>query len=328
MGGKALKQIGIETQRKTTEDLIRIYQEISQRLHKIGLTTHLVDFYRSKETHGDLDILIKMQGQPVNLKNWVRDNITTNLVYSKPVVSFEYENFQVDLIPIAQSNWETAKFFFDKDPSANLMGKITHKFGLKYGWAGLVYPFRNFSGRLTRDIVISKDPRKICEFLGFDYDRYINGFDTLEEIFEFVVGSKYFNTDYFRMENLGHIDRKRNKKRQTYQQFLEYVNTIKKPGYVFDKKDSYIDYIDKEFPEAKLKQKLKILYKKDEQAKEIASKFNGRLVMQRIPELKGKELGEALNSFKSMFLNFEEYVLNNKSEDILVQFVKWQKSRT
>ena len=41
------------------------------------------------------------------------------------------------------------------DPSGNLMGKIAHKFGLKYGCDGLVDPFRNFSGRINKDIVLT-----------------------------------------------------------------------------------------------------------------------------------------------------------------------------
>lgn len=184
------------------------------------------------------------------------------------------------------------------DINGNISMKI--KLNFKYGPDGFKVKCITENG-LTEDIVISKDSKKIFEFLGFDYERYLKGFDTLEEIFDWVINSKYFNYEKFLMDNLNHIDRKRNKKRATYQKFLEYINTKdlnSLPKHEFNKeKETYIDIIDNYFPEVKLVEKLAELTTKDAYNKLIAERFNGNLIMEWTG-LKGKELGECIVNFK------------------------------
>lgn len=305
MGGKAMKLVGVETERKNTREHLRIQNELIPVISEMFNTeVKGVQFYRQKETHGDCDLLILNTGNLGNIVDKLKEKFGP-VHNNGNVYSFEYDNYQVDIIPQPTSNWSSCADFFDYDPSGNLMGKIAHKFGLKYGFQGLVYPFRTFSGRLTTDIVISKDSRKIFDFLGFDYDVYLKGFDTVEEIFEYVMTSKYFCVDNFLMDNLNHIDRKRNAKRQTYQGFLEYVNT--KPiesmkSYTFKSKSEYIDIIDDYFPESRFKEQLEKLNNTDQDNKLISEKFNGDLVMQWTG-LKNKELGQCLIEFKNYVIS-------------------------
>jgi len=69
-----------------------------------------------------------------------------------------------------------------------------------------------------------------------------------------------------------------------------------------------------------IKEKLKEFKKREEDNKIINSKFNGRMVMDKYPELKGKSLGDALTKFKSSFDDFNEYVFNNPSDKIMKKF--------
>jgi hypothetical protein len=69
-----------------------------------------------------------------------------------------------------------------------------------------------------------------------------------------------------------------------------------------------------------IKEKLKEFKKREEDNKIINSKFNGRMVMDKYPELKGKSLGDALTKFKSSFDDFNEYVFNNPSDKIMKRF--------
>ena len=57
MGGHALDKIGIKTERKSTKDLYRIFDELKDYFIDYEIT--VTKFYKNKETHGDLDILIK-----------------------------------------------------------------------------------------------------------------------------------------------------------------------------------------------------------------------------------------------------------------------------
>jgi len=326
MGGNALLIYNIHTKRSTTEEHEKISKELKPRIEKLFNTeVKFLKYFHKKESHGDLDILILNNGNIGNISNKLKEEFNIEHVNSNGgVYSFAYDNYQVDIIPQPLRNWETAPMFFDYDPTGNLMGKISKKFGLKYGFDGLVYPFRNFSGRLTKDIVISKNSERIFKFLGFDYERYQKGFETVEDIFEWVINSKYFSVDNFLMDNLTHIDRKRNAKRKTYRGFLQYVEKHKiKSNFIFDKnKDLYFKKIEEEFPEINFLNQLDEFKRKDNEIKEISERFNGVLIMKKFPHLKGKELGNAITKFKEHFENFNKYILEHSSEEIMNDFTQ------
>ena len=191
---------------------------------------------------------------------------------------------------------------------------------LKYGHDGLYLTVYLNSNR-KENIFISDDNNKIFEFLGFDYNRYLKGFDTLEEIFDYIIDSKYFDSEMFDLENLNQKDRKRNRKRKTYNQFIEYikVNNINK-RYEFKHKNEYIEDVDKFFTESKLIEKLEDLRIKDSINQETNKKFNGKLVMKKYPDLKGKELGHIMSEFMKSFDDFKDYAINHTSEQIMEQF--------
>lgn len=322
MGGKALKNTF--TERKNTKEYLEIYNEISNILTNllgdVTLTTH----YHSKVTHGDMDILLKItsNNKNVNIKTIISKIFKPNeIIVNGGVVSFDYKKFQIDIIPINEESWDSAKFWYSYDPIPNLVGKTAHKFGLKFGPEGLVMPIRNFNNRLSKDIIITKNSKKIFEFLGYDYDRYLMGFDTKQEIFDWVINSKFFDSEMFEMQNLNQIDRKRTRKRATYQEFLEYLksNNIKK-SYNFKDREEYIERVDDYFPEVGLKREIEKLQKLDNTNQEISKKFNGDIIMNRYNWLKGKELGNAMNNFKRKFKNFDEYALNSDTEKIMKDF--------
>ena len=329
MGGRALKNT--ITTRKTTEQFIKIGKKLVPILKdKLNTDVFITKYYHSKETHGDMDILIKIDqnfhNKGLDLRKIIIDTFNPNETHSNgSVISFDFEEFQIDLIPIKESIWDIAKIWFSYDPISNLTGKVAHKFGLKNGWNGLVYPFRNFNGKLSKDITLSKDPKEIFEFLGYDYNRYLKGFDTMEEIFEFIISSKFFDHRNFLMENLNHIDRKRNKKRKSYQEFLKYIsdNNIDK-SYDFKKdKSEYIDFIDENFPNIKIKEKIKDFEKTDKENQLLNERFNGRLIMSCFPDLKGKNLGDSITNFRNQFDDFRTYGLNHSSDEIMEDFMNF-----
>ena len=321
MGGRALKQI--KTNRKSTEDFIKIYGELSKIIvEHLSNEIHLVKYYHTKESHGDMDILLKIS----DIKDYEKINEFINNII-KPcevlkndiVYSFNYFDFQIDFILINESLWETAITYFDYDCLGNVMGKTYHKFNLSYGWNGLYYKFRNFNGRLCDNILISRDPRKIFQFCDYDYDRYLLGFDYIEEIFDYIQKSKYFNADIFKMENLKGIDKKRNNKRNSYHSFLNYIETHKhQNNHEFNKdKDIYLPMIDNFFPEAKFMDKLHNFNIIDKENKILSQKFNGDIVMSWLPNLMGKELGCVMSKFKdALGDDYKTFILNSTYNQI------------
>lgn len=324
MGGKALK---IETERKTTDEFNKIASVIIPIIeNKLGIDTFIAKCYHNKETHGDMDILIKIthefHNKSINLVNWIKDTFNPiDINNNNGVVSFDYDNFQIDIIPMRESIWEIAKTWYSYDPFSNIAGKTAHKKMLKYGSMGLTYPFRNFNGRQSHNITVSRDPEKIFDFLGYSYDVFKEGFDEIEEIFDYVISGKYFNYTTFLMENLRHIDRKRNKKRKSYNEFLQYVdkNNIKKE-YNFKAKDEYLNDIAEFFPEANLLEKIEELKIKDDQNQILATKFNGKLVMANYPNLKAKMLGDAMLNFKNSLGEWKDVFMEMTTDEIMDEF--------
>ena len=63
---------------------------------------------------------------------------------------------------------------------------------------------------------------------------------------------------------------------------------------------------------------------KQENNKIISSRFNGNIIMQKYPHLKGVELGKTIVGFKEFigdkFGDFKEYVLSRDKNSIMVDF--------
>jgi len=315
MGGKALNRYGVFTGRKNTKEFKQIgYELILAVLSELGIHSEVVTYYRTKPDHGDLDLLLCMPADKnINWREYIENTFKPQAINSNGgVYSFDYKEFQIDFIPILDEKWETAKTYYSHDPLGNCMGKTFHKFGLSYGWDGLFYKFRNFNGRNSQNILITNNSRKIFEFGGYDYDRYLLGFETLEDIFKFTIDCKYFDTEIFQMENLKSIDKKRNRKRGSYHLFLKYLKDKNiNIHYNFNEnKEEYLPIINQYFPEAKLIEKLEHLKYKDNINFHLAEKFNGNIVMEWLPELKGKELGAALKKFRDYLGNTYETIVS------------------
>ena len=326
LGGKALKET--KTERKTTAQFNDIASRLLPKLKEIlGTELYILKFYHSKPDHGDMDILFKVDDEFRNKKLIVRQLVKEHLnphqiIVNDGTTTFDFEEFQIDLSPVNEDIWESTKFWMDYDPSSNLLGKLFHKFGLKYGPDSLHYPYRGDSGQVMEDIVITKDFRKMMEFLGLDPERKYKGFDTLEEIYDWIISSKYYNTEFFLLDNLTQSDRKRNKKRPTFNKFLDYVKDMPytSEGYHFEKnKTKYLDLIDSSFPEVHFLGQIERLKKKGEEIRILKEKFNGELVKEWT-DLEGKELGDIITKFKYQYTNeIKEY----SSEDVKNIFLIW-----
>ena len=129
MGGHALK---VNTYRKTTDEFNKIASDIIPIIeNSLGTETFIAKCYHTKETHGDMDILIRFgdKQQNINLVEFIKSTFKPIDIYNNGgVVSFDYDGFQIDFISIKTSNWEIAKTWYSYDPFSNLVGKICKQF--------------------------------------------------------------------------------------------------------------------------------------------------------------------------------------------------------
>jgi hypothetical protein len=190
---------------------------------------------------------------------------------------------------------------------------------LKYRPDGLyAIIFNKSQSRKLGEILLTKDFNKMFDFLGLKAEQKYKGFDSLKEIYDWIISCKFFKPQIFFLENLNQSDRKRNKKRPTFNKFLEYIKDLQ-----FDKNltnNISPNLIDESFPEVNFLKQINELKLKDKENLELKTKFNGRLVMEWTG-LKGVELGKAITEFKKIANDkwFEE----NSADEIKINFKVW-----
>ena len=234
MGGNALKNT--ETRRYQRDEYLLLEAEVLNKLRQDfpGRRIEAIRAYREKDSFGDMDVLLENDNIHQDLYNFrdlgryvIERFQSKQAVQNGGVVSFEYKQFQIDLIGTPSKDYETSVNYFAWNDLGNLMGRIAHKLGFKYGHEGLSMTFRDGDYQYA-EINISKDPKAIVEFLGYDYDRFARGFDTVQDIFDFTVSTEFFNREIYALENRNHTSRTRDRKRKTYNQFLTWIETA--PG--------------------------------------------------------------------------------------------------
>src|SRR5699024_5199762 len=101
---------------------------------------HVVPAYRSKPDFGDVDIVVASDGLPDDWQErLIRALGSRAHVSNGPVFSLEYDRFQVNILLQSESNFDFASRYFAWNNLGNLIGRIAHHLGFKFGHDGLWY---------------------------------------------------------------------------------------------------------------------------------------------------------------------------------------------
>lgn len=244
----------------------------------------VIESYHDKQDFGDIDFLSTIDRQIFEKLVEKTENI--NIVAKAEQFSYAIEFklasdelvfVQVDYIKSNLEDFDFFKNFFAFNDLGNLIGRIAAQAGFSFGFDGLkrkiyvdnrgdiindlysneisvtslVENARLFKNELNRailktSIIVTKDFDNALKFLGFDVERFKQGFNNMNEVFEFVVSSTFFNKDAFLFENRNHKARARDKKRSNYLAALEYFKNKKDR-----KKQLSLSHMEKEFPNFK-----------------------------------------------------------------------------
>lgn len=307
MGGLALKHFDVV--RLNRQDYERVIQEITQKINdKFGsdIKFNVIPSYLNKHDFGDLDVIYTSKKeilndliQLINPEQYIKNGPVLSIVYP-----FNQKNFQVDFIRVKDKSYDFSLNYYSYNDLGNLMGRIFHKMGFKFGHDGLSYIVRDptINTRVLGTLLVSTDFEKVIKF--GDYHNYDNQvFNELEDIFEYVTTSKYFNKSIFLLENRNHISRVRDKKRPTYMKFLKFIDCRNFDNeFDFNKKESFrkeiLDQAFIEFPE--FKERYDQLLVQIENKRTISEKFNGNIVKD-LTGLEGKTLGYFIQFLLSWF---------------------------
>jgi hypothetical protein len=285
----------------------------------------VIPAYKGKPDFGDMDILFSNKGYDpfgiaalLDAVEIVRNGDVTSIgVKIREEVPYLDGNvFQIDLIKVPEESFDFALSYFSFNDMGNLLGRIGHRAGFKFGHLGLMYPVRNPENHthLLAELTITSDFGEALTLLGYDADEYFakakEGFPSLTDIFEYVVSSPYVNKDIYLLDNRNAIARKRDSKRQTYMMFLEYLKTTTIPH--------NFDYTNKQGFRAAMLQKAftlnpvfkheyEAVLRKHKKTVEAHAKLNGGIITE-LTGLKGITLGHFITRLKEPFKTTEEYL--------------------
>lgn len=333
MGGNVFKDTH-EVVRLPKEEYFNLSDEVLDLLGNITenyphIEMNIIQAMYEKADFGDMDIVINTNDR------FYKDLLQMTLVqdYNLPtsqngdVVSFLYKKFQIDLIFVPTESYSYSKNYFAWNDLGNVVGRLSKKLGFKHGHEGLFYVQRD------GDVVIEHHPlsydyEDILKILQLDLDKFRTGFNNALEMFEWAGKSPYFDPEIFKFENLNHINKVRDRKRVVYNQLVQWCINDYVPPIVripFPEKEKRLEFVLQHFPSIKAKV--------DENDTRIAlqrataQKFNGRFVMEWLPGLSGKKLGDFLSSYKSSKEHYSAFVLNASEEeikqDVLDYYKEW-----
>lgn len=321
------------TQRLPLVEFNKYRKDVETILELYNIDYKIPLYYRDKKDFGDLDILIKTSTPTSLLLNIFKD---CECSYDKPetIISFNYKNFQIDFIKIKPEDIDIAFHYYSYNDLGNLIGQLAKMNYLKFGWDGLKYN-HYVRGQKLGVIYISKNIDKILSFLDLSPSKFHNGFDTIQEVFDYVCKSIYFNPYVSDLEPYGYndagvalyyinkINRERNSKRKTYMEWLDYIKKYKngKENYKFRSdfniEDAY-DRIDEFFPEVYFKERLEHIQRIEDNRIKTGKKFNGNIIIELLPDLQKEDRQFFIDSFKEhiikKYVDFDEFIVVSSSE--------------
>ena len=328
MGGKALKSV--ITRRYQKQEYSKLVLEILPKIEE--LTNSIVAVpkeYVTKADFGDLDVLILNDGN-LDLRK-VAEELGANEIQNNggAVYSFDYKEFQIDLIPVTPSNWASAQFFYSYGDLGNCLGKITYNLTrfekdltLKFGWDGLKLIY-NPDGR-KYELNISRNPTRIKQWFGMDLEKDKLGYNDPMDLIATLYDTQLFSSDAFVWENMNSVNKHRNKKRPGFTAIVDAVEQMPEKEFHFSRIELLGDL--SEFFGVNIQGWINEMEADNAAALARAAKFNGKMIMEKYPHLQGKELGDAIKGFKEYILegtslwDFDSFVDESTSEKIMKHF--------
>lgn len=312
MGGNALASQGAtrcvrEVALLALEDFQKRFEQVTGRFTS-AVRMEPIAAYRQKPDFGDLDVLVDSRIfqaiPPKDLVNILSDSYGATLPWVKngSVLSVGLplqdasKCLQLDLICTPAIEFDFSLGYFSWNDMGNLVGRVAHKMGLKFGHDGLWLPMRDGTN-LHDKLLVTRNFGHALSFLGFDAERWRGGFDTLDDIYQFVASGSRFNPDLYPLENRNHTARVRDKKRPVYTGFLLWLEAHPSLcGFTWmEDKSHYLPEVMAAFPTLQMEYDNSLA--KLNQTKAIRACFNGEVVT-AITGLTGKQLGGFMGYFK------------------------------
>lgn len=322
MGGRALGYEALRVDAVQYNFILKDIDEWFESNIDCAFILGVIPAYESKPSFGDADIVVRCT--PANWEYMI-GILSKRFEHYKNGKTFSFgwkttyseTPFQVDLIYSGDEDMDFNAMidYFSYNDCGNLVGRLAHRCGFKYGHDGLKYVMRdplNYSNVIS-EVSLSKNTRFIHEFLDLDHDEFLDGFETLESMFEWVSRSRYFNPEIYLLDNVNAISRIRDRKRKTYMYFLEWCekNTFNQRNITREQIGILRTYKLAEVLDSDWNKCIEFNSHNLKHQKYLLAKqfFNGDIVRE-LTGLSGKPLGEFMKNFKPT----PDFVIENMNQ--------------
>lgn len=248
MGGKAVLNV-VRAPKEAYHYHAKWFKQLfDSKFPEHANTSAFPDAYREKESFGDFDFLTtlpkdkfvqfleKMNEQGVLL---LKDASLDSFGVQFPLAdgSGFSPMYQLDHLKTTNEHFTFHRNYLSWNDLGNFMGRVAAYYGLKFGADGLychLYLDQNgtplkvskYKSKNNEEdskkvfhkthVFMSLDWNKVLTFLGFDAERYAQGFDNMDDVAQFVYNNPFFNTKMFDLQDRDNKSRARDSKRPNY----------------------------------------------------------------------------------------------------------------
>jgi hypothetical protein len=277
-------------------------------------------WYASKTDFGDMDVVLCTEGLP---RPWpeLRAEIAADLAIDRqravgPLWSTVFRGLQVDYFLRGRETFLSTWAFLCWNDVGNLLGKMYHRLGVKYGEDGLFWVHRGVRENVKREILLTRDSRRAFALLELPFEPWEAGFADLPSLFRWVIASPYFSVEPYVARSAS--TEKRIADRKTVREFVAFLERERvTKAFAYEKdRTRYVPLVSGAFPEVELPRRLEEARAEEARAIAIDSKLNGHVVMELIPGLAGKELGEFLRALREHRPDLDQVLLAASPEEV------------
>jgi hypothetical protein len=316
MGGNIFKNGS--TKRQPVREFLDICAKFTGQLK--GAFPHLhyevLRAYANKPDFGNMSVFVLSDGPSTDGKvlTFLREiTVDGKVALNGNRASIAHMGIQTDVTFVPANDYRFALSYHAFNGLGGMLGRVASSLGLTLRDNGMVYKLQD-GDQAVAEINVADTWQQALMLLGYSFQRWSAGFESLEDIFDFVSSSEFFDPDLF-LDVDPIVEDKRPTVVQLFAQYLQAASrppsnvTTKKIELLFDRIPGFCkNYTDvsAQWSEHKAEQKV------------FSSKFNGHLV-QEWTGRSGRALGDLMQQINQSFGEKEGlvmWVLDASSEQI------------